>query len=83
LLRLVRERWSLESWHWIRDTQLHEDKHRYCGNGAGVMAWGRTAALNLLRIAGFDSIREGLQVVMHDIQGLLAMVRQQPALNPS
>ena len=23
LLRLVRERWSIESWHWIRDTQLH------------------------------------------------------------
>ena len=58
LLQLVRERWSLESWHWIRDTHLHEDKHRYCGNAAGVMA------------------------VMHDIQGLLAMVRRQPALNP-
>ncbi len=38
LLRLVRERWSVESWHWIRDTQLHEDDHRYRGNGAGVMA---------------------------------------------
>jgi predicted transposase YbfD/YdcC len=38
LLRLVRERWSLESWHWIRDTQLREDAHRYGGNGAGVMA---------------------------------------------
>jgi hypothetical protein len=23
LLQLVRERWSLESWYWIRDTQLH------------------------------------------------------------
>ena len=31
LLRLVRERWSLESWHWIRDTQLREDDHRYRG----------------------------------------------------
>jgi predicted transposase YbfD/YdcC len=48
LLQLVRERWSLESWHWIRDTQLHEDDHRYRGNGAGVMAALRTAALNLL-----------------------------------
>ena len=46
------------------------------------MATLRTAALNLLRIAGFNSIREGLQAVMHDIQGLLAMVRRQPALNP-
>jgi hypothetical protein len=81
-LQLVRERWSLESWHWIRDTQLREDDHRYRGNGAGVMATLRTAALNLLRIAGFNSIREGLQAVMHDIQGLLAMVRRQPAPNP-
>jgi len=60
-LRLVRERWSLESWHWIRDTQLREDHHRYRGNGAGVMATLRTAAMNLLRFAGFGSIREGLQ----------------------
>ena len=58
LLRLVRERWSIESWHWIRDTQLHEDDHRYRGNGAGVMAALRTAAMNLLRLTGFDSIRK-------------------------
>jgi hypothetical protein len=25
LLQLVRDRWSIEGWHWIRDTQLHED----------------------------------------------------------
>ena len=30
LLQLVRDRWSIEGWHWIRDTQLHEDAHR-CG----------------------------------------------------
>ncbi|MGL6133084.1 MAG: transposase, partial [Prochlorococcaceae cyanobacterium] len=28
LLHLVRDRWSIECWHWIRDTQLHEDDHR-------------------------------------------------------
>ena len=78
LLRLIRERWSIESWHWIRDTQLHEDKHRYRGNGAGVMATLRTAALNLLRQAGFDSIREGLHAVMHDIRALPAMTMQPP-----
>jgi hypothetical protein len=38
LLQLVRDRWSIEGWRWIRDTQLHEDAHRYRGNGAGVMA---------------------------------------------
>ena len=82
LLRLVRERWSVESWHWIRDTQLHEDDHRYRGNGAGVMAALRTAAMNLLRLTGFGSIREGLQAVMHDITALLAMARRQPETNP-
>ena len=78
----MRVRWSLESWHWIRDTQLREDDHRYRGNGAGVMARLRTAALNLLRLAGFGSIREGLQGVMHDITALLAMARRLPETNP-
>jgi len=78
LLQLARDRWSLESWRWIRDTQLREDAHRYRGNGAGVMAALRTAAMNLLRLAGFGSIRAGLQAVMHDITALLAMLRRQP-----
>jgi hypothetical protein len=63
----VRDRWSLEGWHWIRDTQLREDARRYCGNGAGVMTTLRTAAFYLLRQVGFRSIRAGLQAVMHDI----------------
>ena len=82
LLRLVRERWSIESWHWIRDTQLHEDAHRYRGNGAGVMATLRTAALNLLRLAGFRSIRAGIQAVMHDITALQEMARRRPKPGP-
>jgi len=45
LLQLVREHWSIEGWHWIRDTQLQEDAHRYRGNGAGAMATLRTAVL--------------------------------------
>jgi predicted transposase YbfD/YdcC len=76
LLRLVREWWSIESWHWIRVTQLNENNHRYRGNGAGVMAAMRTAAMNLLRLTGFDSIRQGLQAVMQDIKTLLAMARR-------
>ena len=46
------------------------------------MATLRTAALNLLRQAGFLSIRTGMQMVMHDITALLAMVmsKQQPNL---
>ena len=57
LLQLLRDRWSLESWHWIRDIQLRKDDHRCRGNSAGVMAIVLTAARNLLRLAGFDSIR--------------------------
>ena len=78
LLRLVGDRWSIECWHWIRDTQLHEDAHRYRGNGAGAMGTLRTAAMNLLRLAGFQSIRAGVQAVMHGIKVLLAMVRRRP-----
>jgi predicted transposase YbfD/YdcC len=82
LLKLVRDRWSIEGWHWIRETQLHEDAHRYRGHGAGVMATLRSAALNLLRLAGFQSIRAGLQAVMHDITALLAMARRRPESDP-
>ncbi len=82
LLQLVRDRWSIEGWHWIRDTQLHEDAHRYRGNGAGALATLRTAALNLLRLAGFQQIRAGLQAVSHDINQLLVMARRQPESSP-
>ena len=82
-LQLVRDRWSLEGWHWIRETQLHEDAHRYRGNGAGALASSlRTAALDLRRLEGFHSIRSGLQAVCHDITALLAMARRQPAAKP-
>ena len=81
MLQLVRDRWSIEGWHWICDTQRHEDTHRYRGNGAGALAALRTAAMNLLRLAGFQSIRSGMQAVMHDIKALLAMVRRRPAMN--
>ena len=78
LLQLVRDRWSLEGCNWIRDTQLHEDAHRNHGNGSDAMATLRSAALNLLRLAGFQSIRAGMQAVMHDITELQAMAMRQP-----
>ena len=52
LLQRVRDRWSMEGWHWIRETQLKEEAHRYRGNSAEAMATLRTAVLNLLRLAG-------------------------------
>lgn len=47
------------------------------------MATLRTAAMNLLRLAGFASIREGLQTVMHDIRALLALAMRQPLEKPA
>ncbi|WP_228007024.1 hypothetical protein [Cyanobium sp. LEGE 06143] len=46
------------------------------------MATLRTAALNLLRLDGFRSIRAGMQAVMHDIRALMAMAMRQPEPNP-
>jgi hypothetical protein len=42
------------------------------------MATLRTAAINLLRLAGFQSIRAGMQAVMHDITALLEMAKRKP-----
>jgi predicted transposase YbfD/YdcC len=81
LLQLVRDRWSIECSQWIGDTQRHEDAHRYQANSAGTMATLRNAALNLLRLAGFQSIRTGMQAEMHDITALLAMVMRRPLPN--
>jgi predicted transposase YbfD/YdcC len=34
LVRLIRQRWSIENgWHWPRDTQLQEDAYRYVHAG--------------------------------------------------
>jgi hypothetical protein len=38
----------------------------------------RTAALNLLRMAGFASFRSAMQSVMDDIGQLVEMARRQP-----
>ena len=63
----------------MRDVPLKEDVHRYReSNCVQIMATLRTAAMNLLRLAGCRSIRAGMQAVMHDITALLAMARRRP-----
>lgn len=42
------------------------------------MATLRTAALDGLRLAGFQSIRSGMQTIKDDITALLAMAKRQP-----
>jgi len=51
LLGLIRQRWSIENqWHWLHDTQLGEDAHRYANRiGAPVFSFLRTVVMNLLR----------------------------------
>ena len=50
LLRLIRQRWSMENeGHWARDAQLGEDAHRYAnGNGAPLLSFLRTVVMNPL-----------------------------------
>jgi predicted transposase YbfD/YdcC len=74
LLRLIRQRWSIENeWHWVRDTQLGEDAHRYANRtGAAVFSFLRTVVMNLLRRGGYRSIRQGLRELAYDIKGILA-----------
>ena len=55
-LQLLREGWSTEGWHWIRDTQLHKDAHAYSNTGAGAIAMLRTAALAEDSCATFSSV---------------------------
>jgi predicted transposase YbfD/YdcC len=73
MLQQVRDHWCIESWHWLPDTRLHEDAHRYGGAGATVLATLHTLALNLLGLHGHHSVRAGLAAVAHDIAKLLAM----------
>ena len=75
LLRLIRQRWSIENeWHWPRDTQLHEDAHRYANrNGAPLFAFLRTVVMNLLRNGGYRSVHAGQQELSHNIRGMLAL----------
>lgn len=75
LLRLVRQRWSIENeWHWVRDTQLGEDAHRYANRvGAPLFSFLRTVMMNLLRSAGYRSVHAGQQELAHDISRMLAL----------
>ena len=83
LLRLIRQRWSIENeWHWARDTQLGEDTHRYANRiGSPVFSLLRTVVMNLLRRGGYRSIRRGLRALSHDIKGMLALGGVQVAEN--
>jgi predicted transposase YbfD/YdcC len=59
LARYVREQWSIESLHWIRDTLYQEDKSRVrTRSGPRAMAALRNLAIGALRMAGRPDITE-------------------------
>ena len=75
MLRLIRQRWSVEhEWIWAHDTQLGENAYRY-GNRTGVTVFYvlRTIVMNLLRRGGYRSIRQGFRELAYDITEMLAL----------
>ena len=70
-----RQRWSMDNeWHWARDAQLGEDAHRYAHRtGVAVFSFLRTIVMNLLRRAGYRSIRQGFREVAYDIKRRLVL----------
>ena len=59
LARYVREQWSIESLHWIRDTLYQEDKSKVrTRSGPRVMAGLRNLAIGALRLAGRSDVTE-------------------------
>jgi len=55
----VREQWSIESLHWIRDTLYQEDKSQTrTRSGPRIMATLRNLAISALRLAGRTDITE-------------------------
>jgi hypothetical protein len=61
-LQQVRDRWSIEGWHWMSDTQTPWGRTPRTEQRSWRWATLRTAALNLLRQAGIQSIRAGMRL---------------------
>jgi predicted transposase YbfD/YdcC len=59
LARYVREQWSIESLHWLRDTLYQEDKSQVrTRSGPRIMAALRNLAIGALRLAGRIDVTE-------------------------
>jgi predicted transposase YbfD/YdcC len=72
LARLVREHWSIEAHHHIRDTVYGEDANTgYAGNGPQAMATLRNLAISLLYLSGVTEITRTLQAITRDRNRIL------------
>jgi hypothetical protein len=85
LLRLVRNRWSIEnSWHWVRDVKLGEDAYRYREvNGVQIITMLSSMEINALRLNGIWSVTEWIAALALEIKGLLRLMGWSEPAEPS
>jgi predicted transposase YbfD/YdcC len=72
----VREHWGIENRsHYVRDTTWREDAHQaYTGSGPRVMATLRNMAAGLMRLNGFNAIKETTEWVCRDRSRALSLL---------
>ena len=65
----IRNHWLIESMHWIKDVVFKEDKacitKTQSAENFSIM---RSFAINLIRQAGFESITQGIRMLMRNIK---------------
>lgn len=72
----VREQWSIESLHWIRDTLYQEDKSQIkTRSGPRIMATLRNLAIGALRLAGRTDITEATRWAAHRMSRPFTILR--------
>jgi len=65
----IRNHWLIESMHWIKDVVFNEDKSCITTQStAENFSLMRSFAINLIRYAGFDSITQGIRLMMRNIK---------------
>jgi predicted transposase YbfD/YdcC len=69
LARWLREHWSIEALHWIRDVSFDEDRSQVrTSNGPQIMAALRNLVITALRLAGHTNIAKALRHHARDPQ---------------
>jgi len=65
----IRNHWLIESMHWIKDVVLNEDKsciyNEFASANFSII---RALAINLIRFLGFESIIQGIRLLMGNIK---------------
>ena len=65
----IRNHWLVESMHWIKDNIFKEDNACITNEkSAANFSLLRSFALNLIRYAGFESIIQGIRLMMRNIK---------------